>query len=152
MLIAWTVAVVLVWMTASRGLCGELDGNDLLRTCTEGLRYFDNEYRSTSAEAERSSMWCLGYMLGWVNGYTWGATALCVPPDQITALQLVRIVVKYLRDHPQRLHYRRDVLIWSALQEAFPCSKRGSDLTDELFGPASPASSTPPPPRTKRQR
>jgi hypothetical protein len=155
------VAVVLVWMTISIGLCGELDGNELLDSCTDALRHVDNGYRSTSAKEAHNYMWCVGYMRGWVDGYQEGAT-LCVP-QKITALQLVRIVVKYLRDHPQRLHYNRGVLILSAVQEAFPCSTHGRNFTDaELIQMGLPAAPTPTPqpgtppappaPSTKRPR
>jgi hypothetical protein len=119
LLIAWTVAVALLWLTASRGLCGELDGNALLETCTDALRYVDNGYRRTRAQDAVHFGWCVGYTMGWMDAYPWAA-ALRLP--KITAVQLVRIVVQYLRDHPQRLHDTRDVLIRSALQEAFPCA------------------------------
>jgi hypothetical protein len=110
--------------------------------------------------------WCVGYMRGWVDGYEWGAN-LCVP-EKVTALQLVRIVVKYLRDHPHMLHYTRSFLILTAVQEAFPCASGAAtpatpplrsldDIERDLFGtpaPAQPAPATPPPlaPSKKRQR
>src|SRR5262245_6274112 len=98
------LVVVVGWTLPSMGLCGELDGNELLANCTDALRHVANEYRSTSMKEVGNYMWCVGYMRGWVNGYQWGTdTRLCIPA-KVTVLQLVRIVVKYLRDYPQMLH------------------------------------------------
>lgn len=38
--------------------------------------------------------------------------------------QIIRVVVKYLRDHPERLHEHRRVLIPDAIGAAFPCPKK----------------------------
>jgi hypothetical protein len=135
------VAVVLVWMTASVGTGTAGDGNELLENCTDALRHVENEYRFTGTDCVFHYGWCVGYMRGWVDGTMGGAT-LCVP-QKVTALQLVRIIVKYLRDHPQTLHHSRDTLITTALQEAYPCPTRGRDLTDELYGPAPRSSQGP---------
>ena len=141
-----------------------LDGNELLDRCTDALRHVDNGYRSTRTEPIFNYAWYVGYMRGWIDGYQSGAT-LCVP-ETITALQLVRIVVKYLRDHPQMLHYTRGFLIFTAVQEAFPCAAGADtpatpllrsldDIERDLFGtpaPAQPAPATPPPPAPSKKR
>jgi Ssp1 endopeptidase immunity protein Rap1a len=46
---------------------------------------------------------------------------ICIPSDA-TYGQHVRIVTKFLRDHPQRLHERRFDLVMAAMAEAFPCA------------------------------
>lgn len=96
-----------------------MDGYELLRTYTEALRFADNGYPRTSPEDVPNFAQVMGYMVGWVHGYQMGAP-LCIP-EQNPAIKLVRIVVTYLRAHPQMLHYHRSALIRSALQEAFPC-------------------------------
>ncbi len=45
----------------------------------------------------------------------------CVPEGKVTRLQKIRVVVKYLEDHPEKLHEPPSVLITRALNEAFPC-------------------------------
>ena len=52
-----------------------------------------------------------------------GAALFC-PPDGTTNGQAVRIVVKYLRDHPEELHKHDSVLAFTALKAAFPCANR----------------------------
>jgi hypothetical protein len=44
----------------------------------------------------------------------------CVP-DGVSAGQLVEVVKKWLREHPENWHYGADSLVAAALQEAFPC-------------------------------
>jgi hypothetical protein len=41
-------------------------------------------------------------------------------PENVTYLQVARIVVKWLREHPERLHEPRMILMRDALSEAFP--------------------------------
>jgi hypothetical protein len=150
LLLAWTVAVVLVWTGASRGHCWELNGNALLADCADAIRVLDRGGRTTSMQEAYNYGLCRGYVGGVVQGNLPDAT-MCLA-DGVTDVQLIRIVMQYLRDRPQLLHHHQSTLILTAVRAAFPCPARGSDLTDELFGPASPASSTPPAPSNKRQR
>jgi hypothetical protein len=44
-------------------------------------------------------------------------------PDEATLGQAVRVAVKWLEDHPARLHERAIDLVLSALRENFPCRR-----------------------------
>lgn len=44
----------------------------------------------------------------------------CIP-DAVPILQMGRVLVKWLRDHPERLHEPKNGLVRDALKEAFPC-------------------------------
>ena len=44
-------------------------------------------------------------------------------PKEVTVGQLVLVIVKFLRDHPERLHQGRAALTMEALTTAFPCPK-----------------------------
>lgn len=44
----------------------------------------------------------------------------CVPKGAML-MQLVRVVEKYLREHPEQLHIHQAALVTKALQVAFPC-------------------------------
>jgi hypothetical protein len=57
---------------------------------------------------------------------------ICLPQNA-TALQLVRIVVKWLQDHPQNLTGSRTDVVHSAFFAAFPCEHL-SDLTQKKKG------------------
>ena len=66
---------------------------------------------------------CLAYMVGIIEGYYSARptpAAFCYP-SEVTGEQAARVVNKYLRDHPERLHRRSVQLILDALSEAFPC-------------------------------
>ena len=45
----------------------------------------------------------------------------CIP-DGVEVKQSVIIVLKYIRDHPEKAHIRASTLAMTALQKAFPCS------------------------------
>jgi hypothetical protein len=47
----------------------------------------------------------------------------CVPDDKVPILQLARIVTKWLREHPERLHELKGTLTIAALRDAFPCQQ-----------------------------
>jgi hypothetical protein len=56
---------------------------------------------------------CLGLVRGWLRRITHG----------VNTMQAVRVVVKYLQDHPEKLNLDNVVLIQDALIKAFPCKK-----------------------------
>jgi len=47
----------------------------------------------------------------------------CVPDDKVPVLQLSRVVIKWLREHPERLHELKGILTIAALRDAFPCQQ-----------------------------
>jgi hypothetical protein len=48
------------------------------------------------------------------------AEMTCIP-NEVNQAQLARILVKWLRDHPERLHEPDYLLTFNAFHEAFPC-------------------------------
>jgi hypothetical protein len=48
-------------------------------------------------------------------------TVFCLPTQGIVNSQAVRIVARYLREHPAELHYQARTVASLALAEAFPC-------------------------------
>jgi hypothetical protein len=44
-------------------------------------------------------------------------------PDKINSDQLVRVMVKYLQEHPEQLHLAASSLVPHALHAAFPCEE-----------------------------
>ena len=70
------------------------------------------------------------YWIGYLGGFNDAAVLIdtaaahgiyCVPPTGIENDQLVRVVKKYLDEHPEDLHQSARILILFALREAFPC-------------------------------
>lgn len=66
---------------------------------------------------------CLGYIQGVADasrGENWKERSYCVPRGVLTG-QMQKIVVKYLNEQPEILHYTAYILVQQALLEAFPC-------------------------------
>jgi hypothetical protein len=73
---------------------------------------------------------CNGYVSGVVDGGLVasagnenGRYPLCVP-SEVTRLELVRVVLKYGNDHPEKLHWLAGRLVVEALSTAFPCTTK----------------------------
>jgi len=45
----------------------------------------------------------------------------CLPKGGIELGQALRVTVKWLKDHPEKLHLPGDILIGLALRDAFAC-------------------------------
>src|SRR5258706_9640323 len=107
-------------------------GNDLLHSCTPMIRLFDGGLQLTRDELTPGFL-CLGYIAGFIDGYNIGTEteksqtglshpAFCLPAKEpLPASQALRIVVKWLNDHPERLQQPKQVLITLAFKETFPC-------------------------------
>lgn len=46
----------------------------------------------------------------------------CIP-ERAPIIQLARVLVKWLREHPERLHEPKSILTIDAFKDAFPCEK-----------------------------
>jgi hypothetical protein len=99
---------------------------ELLTNCGAIVRQQDNGAKLSDTELVQGVS-CIQYLSGLLDGVTLteslsgGATMICAPASGISNDQLVRVVVKYLREHPENLHRsgRMEALI--ALSKAFPC-------------------------------
>jgi hypothetical protein len=67
---------------------------------------------------------CAGLVssLAWVGGLLATESRFC-PPNDATALQTQRVVVGYLEQYPEFLHFDFRTLALTALQRAWPCAK-----------------------------
>jgi hypothetical protein len=105
------------------------DGESLLRTCSIQVRILDGE-KVSSAEAVDAAI-CVGYVWG-VHDMEFTVQMLeehqkvvlmhrsCTPSNSSTG-QMVRVVVKYLRENHERLNMPAAVLVTDAIRSAFPC-------------------------------
>lgn len=97
------------------------DGNELLTQC----QHFINAVEDKKFDEFKAGV-CVGTIKGvdttvWFLSDDLRKTAQFCTPRDVTNGQLVRIVVKWLKDHPKALHENRTGLIWLALKDAFPC-------------------------------
>jgi len=106
-------------------------GNEVLDRCQEAIRFIDHVDNTKSSF---ESGWCLGWMnstIGltvmnqeWrrtITKATPGQFDFCIPEDGIPPIQGIRMLVKYLTAHPEKLHTDGMLLTMAALKEAFPC-------------------------------
>jgi hypothetical protein len=123
------------------------DGNQLLHDCSALVRYIDAGFTvatgSTAATSKFGSDWCIGYIYGFVAGFdamamaegktyeeylTLKRTYICFP-DGNTLGQDARVLVKFLNDHPERLHEDEGGLVFAAFMNAFPCEPKLKSTT-----------------------
>jgi len=109
------------------------DGNALLHRCSLVIRMSDGQNVSSSLDNLDAGV-CMGLVRGIADTMTlWqsldhgpvdnGEIHGCLP-DSIKTIQLARIVVKYLNDHPERLQNPDTRLVLMALADAFPCKQQ----------------------------
>jgi Rap1a immunity proteins len=102
------------------------DGNSLLRDCTSAIRLADG-VAGISEDDVRRAMFCSGYLSGFLDAhalttsFNGGKKLFCLPESGISGEQAARVIVKFLQDHPERLHESARILAMIALQMAFPC-------------------------------
>jgi hypothetical protein len=100
------------------------DGNSLLTHCS----VIDKSSADLNAEQEMAGISCVSYLDGISEGFLIGATMgntpkslLICAPDGVTSQQTGRVVLRYLKSHPERLHEPAATLAYEALNKAFPC-------------------------------
>ena len=95
-------------------------GNKLLEYCENGAD------QSRSAHFQEDA-YCIGFITGVVDGlrYFDFQNRFCLS-EGVTQGQAQKVVIKYLKDNPQRLHEGYVPIIYSAIKEAFPCKETNS--------------------------
>ena len=63
---------------------------------------------------------CLGYMRGVLDTAVF-AGMVCPPKGDRVMIQVVKVVLKYINNHPEWLHIAAVAPTLPALREAFPC-------------------------------
>ena len=109
------------------------DGNALLHNCSLVVKMADGDSVMSTVDNLNAGV-CVGLVRDIMDTMTlWQSvdhggpvdnTAMhgCIP-DSIKTIHGARIVVKYLNDHPERLHVPDTRLVLMAMVDAFPCSK-----------------------------
>lgn len=85
-------------------------GNALAKQCSQSSAAFERGFCYGQIHAESTIL-------------DLGENRICIP-DEVTLGQKIKVVTKYLEDHPEALHLDSTLLIKNALEKAFPC-KRG---------------------------
>jgi hypothetical protein len=92
-------------------------GNVFLSTCAIDADKTTGEL--TMAQLSATSD-CIPYLRGLDDGARLVGAPYCAP-DSVTNGQSEEIVVKFIRDHPERAHLSTGTLFLAAMEKAFPC-------------------------------
>jgi hypothetical protein len=124
----WIFALLVTFNSCAFAAPQMTDGNVLLKACNAAVQW-DDTGTNTGTPVD------VGYCYGFVEGvrntlaiWTISAKTLhesgphaCMPTEGIENGQAARIVVKYLKENPEKLHEFASLLAMEAFQKAFPC-------------------------------
>jgi hypothetical protein len=105
-------------------------GNDLLELAKSWEKTTENPEKANSVTLMKSSIY-----VGYVNGIlefimlmnSRSESNFINIPSQSSYHQMYKIINKYLRDHPEKLHKRSILLVVMSLQKAFPPQSKESN-------------------------
>ncbi len=94
-----------------------LTGNELLPKCEEFVTKTDHYFDSAICQA-----YIIGITDASITFVNWNNMEkdMCLP-DNVGSRKLVRVVIKYLQEHPEDLHLSASSLVLNAFIKAFPC-------------------------------
>lgn len=104
------------------------DGNFILSKCNATIRVMDGE-KLTSKTDEFGIGQCFGLVEGvrntlvYLNDFVESDLKICWPKEGIPNGQAIRILVKYLNEHPADLNDDQTFLTMMAFKNAYPCRK-----------------------------
>jgi hypothetical protein len=115
---------LLIWGTRVFSQSNYTTGNELRSNCKYAISDSDADHATPQA----------GLCIGFVDGFQQfeqltdiarkapqNSRLICIP-DGVTNGQSVKVVVRYLDQHPEALHKFAGLLVFEALTDAFPCS------------------------------
>jgi hypothetical protein len=103
-------------------------GGDFLEVCSSVGLEKDSEGSRDAARVSRDAT-CLGWVAGFAEGFLVHDELLGVPrrdrlacvPNGESTIRIVRVIEKYLADHPEKAHRATRYIASLALAGAFPC-------------------------------
>ena len=102
------------------------DGNAILPKCQAAIRVGEGDARAFDAKDLADANFCIGLAQGVTQTLRALQTVVpgiaCLPPDGIPNGQAIRVFLKFLTDHPEKLHEAETFLLTQALHDAFPCA------------------------------
>jgi len=127
------ISTILLSYTISVPALGHINvhgGNDLLRKCNNVIKIYEDGVEESEITkimfAEAS--FCNGMMQGITNtiifldAFQVNQSLVCLPENGISNGQAAKVVIKYLKEHPEQLHVADSGLAFLALMDAFPCN------------------------------
>jgi len=113
----YLLMIVLLFSFSQAAALGFLTGSDLLERCEARL--------SETGSIPRGNT-CYGFVIGIQSAHqnfivSGEMSPLWCSPHNVGTSQLIRVVTKYLQEHPEDLHFWASSMVLNALKLAFPC-------------------------------
>lgn len=121
-------AAIFFMTVFSLTIASAITSDELLKNCQEAVD--DNVHSYLKAGL------CYGYIDGFQGMHYNMAYILSYPdtskgekfllfciPEDVTRQQLAKIIVKYLNDHPEELHYSAHTTLYVIFKKYFPCER-----------------------------
>jgi len=96
------------------------DGNQLIAACKSAVQKLDEPSREFTKQDVYNIGFCQGFVSGVADSMQNDANLMSIPRDQ-----MVRVVQKYLVDHPEKLSLGAVFLVRESLIKAFPKVRKG---------------------------
>ena len=104
------------------------NGNELLQKCGP-IEKLDNDPGSLSSNEASGVVYCMGYIDSFMETFSFQFQAqlvpgvpYCLPEADVPKKEIVKVVVAYLKNHPEELGKPAGYHIFMALREAYPCN------------------------------
>jgi Rap1a immunity proteins len=124
---AWMLALLLylpavpLVETQEQRECVDKSGKAFLSLCEDAAD-------STSKQSHSQEGECFGYVHGVDDGIGIAYDIIGQPksycfPDGVTHGQMMRVLIKFIKDHPEKAHSQTRVLEMRSFMDAFPCKR-----------------------------
>jgi hypothetical protein len=121
------LAIMILMSALAVGQNSVGDGNSIIKSCHDAVRMFGDKETNLPWEAVADAMYCRGLVHGVLTDLAMhneiGTVTKGATPDQDrfpNDLQALRVVDKFLHDHPEKLAESDVLLVNLALSQAFP--------------------------------
>ncbi|MEO8190383.1 MAG: Rap1a/Tai family immunity protein [Acidobacteriota bacterium] len=100
-----------------------VNGNALAKQAAAFDKVFELGGRIREGQSSQTQFFA-GLFMGYVSAVADTLREKVCKPAEVSAGQAASVVSKYLKDHPEALHYAANEIVDVALKEAFPCSEK----------------------------
>jgi|SRR5208337_786732 len=114
------VMTTAVLFAAQESYMAYVDGDRLLEKCDTGPSE-DKGFCAGYVAAAMDEMVTLANSLQAASESHVLPKMYCLPKGGIELGQAMRVTVKWLHDHPEKLHFAGDILVVMAMKDGFPC-------------------------------
>lgn len=115
----------IILLAASTTVLAAYDGSTLEKRSINALSYLDDPGSSRNMENLIHTSHLLGKIKGilTISHITYGVTgkALFCAPEFSSLHQPLKVIIKFVQDHPAELHHPEDVIIALSFSTSWPC-------------------------------